>query len=151
MASDGWIQNDVSHFGIQKESVKWSLESPFAILRIKMDTLHIHDLKLPTCIGVHAWERQVQQTVLLTLELGIDVARAAATDDLADALNYDALCQRLITFSAESEFQLIETLAERLAMLCHTEFGVTFVKLTLHKPHAITRARMVGVSIERKF
>ena len=80
-----------------------------------MDKIYIRDLRIPTIIGIYDWERQVRQTVSLDLEMATDIRKAASSDSIEDTLNYKAVAKRLIAFVGESEFQLVETLAERIA------------------------------------
>ena len=114
-----------------------------------MDIVFIRDLKIQTVIGVFEWERAIRQTVVLDLEMASDVAAAARTDHLEDALNYKAVSQRLIQFVEESGFQLVETLAEAIAAILQNEFGVPWLRLRVSKPGAVRGAQAVGVLIER--
>jgi dihydroneopterin aldolase len=115
-----------------------------------MDHVFITDLRVPTVIGIYDWERAIRQTVSLDLEMGFDVGRAAATDSIDDALNYKAVAKRLIAFVGESDFQLVETLAERCAAIVLEEFEVTWLRLRIAKPGAVRGSKEVGVVIERK-
>ena len=114
-----------------------------------MDIIYLHDLRIDTVIGVFDWERRVRQTVILDLDMAADIRRAAASDDLADTLNYKAVAKRLIEFVAHGEFQLVETLAERVAELVINEFAVPWLRLRVNKQGAVRGARDVGVIIER--
>ena len=114
-----------------------------------MDTVFLRELRIDTVIGIYDWEREVRQPVVLDLEMGSDVARAATSDDIADALDYKAVAKRLTAFVEASEFQLVETLAERCAEILLKEFGIPWVRLTLNKIGAVSGARDVGVIIER--
>ena len=114
-----------------------------------MDIVFITGLRADTVIGVYDWERRVRQTVVLDLELASDNRRAAASDGIGDALDYAAISARLLSFIEESEFQLIETLAEQVAALVLAEFAVPWLQLRLAKPGAVAEARDVGVLIER--
>ncbi len=114
-----------------------------------MDIIYLKELKIDTLIGVHAWERQIKQTVILDLEMATDIRAAALSDHLADTLNYKAVAKRLIEFVSHSEFQLVETLAERIAEIVLTEFEVPWVRLNLNKRGAVRGARDVGILIER--
>ena len=114
-----------------------------------MDIVFLRDLRIETVIGIYEWERRTTQVVVLDLEMGTDIARAAATDRIEDTLNYKAVAKRLIQFVGESRFQLVETLAERCAGIILEEFGVPWVRLTLNKQGAVRGARDVGVIIER--
>lgn len=114
-----------------------------------MDVVFIKDLKVETIIGVHPWERRLAQHLLIDLELGTDTARAAASDAVADALDYEAVSRRVSEFVQAGQFQLIETLAERTAAMLLSEFPTTWVRFTVYKPGALRDARSVGVRIER--
>jgi dihydroneopterin aldolase len=113
------------------------------------DIVFLRDLRIDTVIGIYDWERRMRQTVILDLEMSADVAAAAKTEDIADALNYKAVAKRLIQFVGDSRYQLVETLAERCAEIIRQEFGVRWVRLTLNKKGAVRGASDVGVVIER--
>ena len=81
-----------------------------------MDIVFINDLRIETIIGIYDWERKVKQTISLDLQMGADIRRAAATDAIDDTLNYKAVAKRLIAFVGASEYQLVETLAEKIAV-----------------------------------
>ena len=114
-----------------------------------MDIVFIRDLRIETVIGIYEWERKIRQPVILDLEMGADITRAAASDAIADTLDYKAVSRRLIEYVEASEFQLVETLAERCAEIVLQEFQVPWVRLTLNKIGALSAARDVGVIIER--
>jgi dihydroneopterin aldolase len=114
------------------------------------DIVYLNDLKIDTVIGIFEWERRTRQTVSIDLEMSTDVARAASSDDIADALDYKAVSKAVTEFVRNSEFQLVETLAERVAELIMRQFGVSSVRLRINKRGAIRGARDVGVVIERR-
>ena len=94
---------------------------------------------------VHA----IRQTLRLDLEMGFDNRVPAASDAIADTLDYKAVSKRLIEFVGQSGFGLVETLAERCAAIVIEEFGVSWLRLKLSKPGAVRGAQSVGVIIER--
>jgi 7,8-dihydroneopterin aldolase/epimerase/oxygenase len=114
-----------------------------------MDKIFIHALKTETIIGIYDWERQVRQTVLIDVEISADIRKAALTDSIEDTLNYKRVAKRVLAFVEASQFHLVETLAEHLAMLILEEFGVGWVRITLSKPGAVRSSRDVGVALER--
>jgi dihydroneopterin aldolase len=114
-----------------------------------MDIIFLRGLRIDTVIGIYDWERQVRQTVILDLEMATDIRLAAATDDIAHTLDYKAVSKRITTFVEESDFFLVETLAERIAAILLEEFSVPWVRLTLNKKGAISGATDVGIQIER--
>lgn len=114
-----------------------------------MDIVFLHGLRIDTQIGIYDWEKTIRQPVILDLDMAADVARAAATDRIEDALDYKAVAKRLKEFVAASRCELVETLAERCARLVCEEFHVPWVRLRLNKIGAVTDAQDVGVVIER--
>jgi len=116
---------------------------------LPVDIVFINDLRIETIIGIYDWERKVKQTISLDLEMGTDISKSAETDAIEDTLNYKAVAKRLIAFVGESEYQLVETLAEKIAEIVLKEFNVPRVKLTVRKPGAVRGSRDVGVVIER--
>lgn len=114
-----------------------------------MDYVYIRDLKIETIIGINDWEREVRQTVSLDLEMATDIRGAADSDDISDTLDYKAVAKRIIGFVEESEFLLVERMAERISDILREEFGVTWLRLRVGKPGAVTGAADVGVVIER--
>ena len=114
-----------------------------------MDTIFLHALKVDAVIGIWDWERKIRQTVVIDLDMAADIRKAAASDDVADTLNYKLVAKRVQGFVAESEFRLVETLAERIATIVTGEFGVPWVRVRVNKPGAIRGAQDVGVIIER--
>ncbi len=114
-----------------------------------MDIVFIEGLRAGAVIGIHDWERHVRQELVLNLELAANNRAAAATDAIADAVDYETISQRVIDFIESSHCQLIETLAEQVAALLLTEFNVSWLRLRLAKPAAVAAAVAVGVIIER--
>ncbi len=114
-----------------------------------MDIVFLHDLTIETIIGIYDWERKEKQSIILDLDMAADIRRAAASDAIEDTLNYKAVAKRLIEFVGQSEYQLVETLAERVAEIVLTEFGVKWLRLRVNKKGAVRYAGDVGVIIER--
>lgn len=114
-----------------------------------MDTVFIEALEVETVIGIYDWERNIRQKVVLDVEMAFDNRKPAASDKIEDTINYKAVSKRLIAFIEASNFELVETLAERCAAIIRDEFDVPWVRLRLAKPGAVTGAKSVGVTIER--
>lgn len=115
-----------------------------------MDIVFIQGLKVDCVIGIFDWEREIRQDIVLDIEMSADVKAASKTDHIDQALDYKAVSKRLIEFVSASEFQLVETLAEKITDIILYEFGVQKVKLTLNKGPAVTGSLGVGVIIERQ-
>jgi dihydroneopterin aldolase len=114
-----------------------------------MDKVLIKGLGVKTVIGIHDWERDIRQQLLIDMELATDIRPAASDDDINHTLNYQLISERIIEVVEQSSYGLIETLAERLAALLMSEFSVPWLTLTVRKPDAIAEAEYVGVTIER--
>ena len=113
------------------------------------DKVFIEGLQIEALIGIYDWERRIRQPLLFDIQMAFDNRKPAASDDIADTLNYKDVSKRLIAFVSESDFGLVETLAERCAELVLREFDVAHVRLKLSKPGAVRGAKAVGVIIER--
>lgn len=113
------------------------------------DTIFLHGLKVETIVGVWDWERKIRQTVSIDIEMGADLRRAAETDNIDDTLDYKAVAKQVQQMVVDSEFQLIETMAEKIAEFVLTEFEVTWIQVRVSKPGAIRGAKDVGVLIRR--
>ena len=114
-----------------------------------MDHVFIEGLEIETVIGIYDWERRIRQPLRFDLEMAFDNRVPAASDDIADTLDYKAVSHRLIDFVSHSDFGLVETLAERCAEIVLREFKVPWLRLKLSKPGAVRGADAVGVVIER--
>ncbi|MES2212581.1 MAG: dihydroneopterin aldolase [Pseudomonadota bacterium] len=113
------------------------------------DELCIHNLSTSILIGVYPWERQIRQPIELDITMPTDARRAAAHDRLADAIDYGVISARILSICAETEFQLIESLAEHLCTRLLAEFDLPYIRLTLRKPGAIPGAKTVALTITR--
>src|SRR3546814_10471244 len=94
-------------------------------------------------------ERHIRHPLLFDSEMQFDNRVPAASDDIADTLNDYAVIKRVIAYVSQSDFGLVETLAERVAAIVIEEFGVQRVRVKLSKPGAVRGARAVGVVSER--
>lgn len=114
-----------------------------------MDTVYVHGLAVDTVIGIFDWEREIRQKVILDVEMAVDISASAATEDINRTVSYKEVSERLTQFVEQTEFLLVETMAEAIAALILAEFSVPFVRIKLGKPDAIANAVDVGVIIER--
>ncbi len=114
-----------------------------------MDIIYLNDLRIETVIGVNDWERRIKQTLVLDVELGTDIRRAATGDRIEDTVDYKSVAKRIISFVESSSFFLVETLAERVAGILLNEFKVPWCRLRVNKQGAVRDVRDVGVIIER--
>lgn len=114
-----------------------------------MDKLSITEISALALIGTLDWEQHTPQTILCDVTLSVDTALVAQSDALHATVNYDQLTEVLRAFIGANHFQLIETLADRLAAHLLAEFPIAWIQLTVHKPHALSVARNISVTVER--
>ena len=114
------------------------------------DRILIRDLLVRGILGVNPEERRERQDILVNLWLDLDTSRAAASEDLADSVNYRTVAKRVIGRIESGSDLLVERLAEDLAALLLEEFPVVAVTVRVEKPGALRFAASVGVEITRR-
>lgn len=112
-----------------------------------MDTLNIKALSVATKIGVHAWEQRINQQLLIDITIPTDFR--ACGDNLANTIDYDALCQTVTEFVESQSFQLIESVANKVAQLIQQNFKVEKLTIAVSKPHAVKNAGTIQVVVSR--
>ena len=116
------------------------------------DTVSIRGLRVPAVIGVHDWEREIEQTLTFAVDMAVDVARAAASDDVADAVDYSAVAATVTRVVQDGKFQLIETAVERVAERILADYPVGWARVEVAKPIAAaggTGTYTAVIAIER--
>lgn len=114
-------------------------------------TTGLKDLRVDCIIGIYPHERAATQTVLLDIELDYDFAGPAASDAIADAVDYDGVAAGVTRLLQASGFQLIETMAEQAAALLLAEVpAATAVRIEVRKPAAVPAAACAFVRVERR-
>ncbi|MCX5645092.1 MAG: dihydroneopterin aldolase [Phycisphaerae bacterium] len=113
------------------------------------DRVFIRDLAIRCIVGTEELERQEKQEVLVDITLYADLRKAGRTDALEDAIDYRALKKRILQLVGESQFHLIEALAQCVAEECLQDERVERVEVAVEKPGALRFARTVGVEIVR--
>jgi len=98
------------------------------------DTVSVRDLRVSAVIGVHDWEREIEQTLVFGVDMAADAAKAASRDDIAAALDYSAVAQTIRSVVTTGKFQLIETAAERVAERLREEYRLGWVRVEVVKP-----------------
>ena len=114
-----------------------------------MDAIFLNEMRVETIVVIWDWERKTKQIVSIDLEMGADIKKAALTDNIEDTLNYKGVSKRIRKFVEDSDFQLVETMAEKIAEIILVEFNVPWVKVRVNKPGAIRGSKDVGVFITR--
>lgn len=115
------------------------------------DRIHLRNLRLRCIIGILPHERKTPQDVVINVTLDCaPFSKAAASEDIADAVDYAVLTQAIVDLVEPSEFQLIETMAEHIASLCLRDERVLAARVSIDKPEALDRADSVAVDVFRE-
>ena len=114
-----------------------------------MDTIFISDFRLDILVGVYDWEKKVPQKVHFDLEIGLPGGKAAASDRLADTIDYAVIVFRIENSLTKNHFGLLEKLAEHIAELVMREFKSPWVKVSVTKLAPLKNVKRLGVTIER--
>lgn len=120
-------------------------------MNLQLDRIIIRDLLVRGIVGIKPEERENRQDILVNITLWADTRPAAASDDIADAVNYRTVAKALIAHIEQSAPWLVERLADDLARICFQQDSrVQAVELTVEKPGALRFARSVGLTIYRQ-
>lgn len=114
-----------------------------------MDTITLRDIKLETIIGIHAWEQQLPQKLIVDITFQTDAKNIAATDNIEYAIDYERVIKELFDFAKSHTCKLIETFADQLAYRLLENFPTTQISLTVHKPGALKEAKDVAINVTR--
>ncbi len=115
-----------------------------------MDRILINDLLVRCIIGVNEDERREKQDVLINLAISADLEKAGRSDRFEDTIDYRAMKKRIMAMAENSQFYLVEALAEAVAGICLEHAAVREVRVRVEKPGALRFARTVGVEITRQ-
>lgn len=114
------------------------------------DWIHLRKLKVKCVLGVYPAERGKPRPVVMNLSLECDTRQAAKSDRIEHALNYELIETDVISVAKKGRFQLMETLAERVADICLTYPQVKRVRVVVDKPGALPHTKSVAVEITRR-
>lgn len=114
-----------------------------------MDKIFIRELALRCIIGIYPEERREKQDVIINVEMHADLRKAGRSDDVADTVDYKAVKMEILNLVEQSQFQLIESLAEKIADLALKNEKVMQVVVTVDKPGALRFAKASAVEITR--
>ena len=112
------------------------------------DRLVIHEIAAECRLGVYAWEQERPQTIWIDLELTIDAARAAAQDDVRQAIDYAKLVDAVKQLVGREPYHLLETVAGRVAAMILEQFETTTVTVQVRK-RALAGIGYAAVEVER--
>ncbi len=115
------------------------------------DRVMIRNLMVRGILGINDEERKNRQDILVNITMEADTRAAAASDNIADAVNYRSVAKAVIAHIEAGAPQLVERLAAEIAQICFDgDERIRAAEVTVEKPGAVRFAESVGVSIHRK-
>ncbi|HSI61280.1 MAG TPA: dihydroneopterin aldolase [Ideonella sp.] len=114
-----------------------------------MDLIFLEGFTGETVIGIHDVELHRPQPLVIDVHAGLPRARACDTDHIADTIDYGVVRERLVRLLAEHRIKLLEAFAEAIADILLDEFGASWVRVKVVKPHKYPDVQAMGVQIER--
>jgi dihydroneopterin aldolase len=114
-------------------------------------TLSIRELRISCIVGVYPDERKREQDLFVDVDMDFDFARVAASDHLADTVDYTGVAADLTAFIRAERFQIIETLAHRACeRILERHPGVRRCRIVIRKPAAVAHALGAVVTVEQE-
>lgn len=114
------------------------------------DKIIIRDMLVNCIIGTNPDERINKQTIMLNIVIETDISAAGASDKLEDALDYFLLRNKIVDHLEQSEYFLLEKMAEQVAQICLFDTMTKAVEVTIDKPEALENTRSVALQIRRE-
>ena len=117
---------------------------------MKNAIITIKNLSLRTIIGLNDWEREKKQDVIINASIECDISDAAGTDSIDNSVNYRSITKRLIADVEQSEFRLLETLADFILNIIMEDENVLAATVEVDKPHSLRFAESVSITVSER-
>lgn len=111
--------------------------------------ISIRGLRVNTIIGVKPSERAKPQQVIIDVDAWADLSEGVSKDSIEYTVDYKVIKDELISYVSNTDFKLIETLADKVAKVCLQDHRIRMVKVRVEKPGALTGAETVAVEVTR--
>jgi len=109
----------------------------------------VRGLELIGSIGIYEHEKRYEQRIVVSLDLVVRDDYDGHSDRISDVYDYDLAIAAIKTIVGSGHFNLLETLAERIAETCLANDAVVRVAVRLEKPDILPSCRAVGIEIVR--
>jgi dihydroneopterin aldolase len=116
-------------------------------MKFQGDTISLVGLRARGNHGVHDFEREEGQEFVVDVVLEVDLGKAATSDNIADTVHYGELANKLVKVITGPPVNLIETLADRLMVVCLHDRRVKAATVTVHKPQAPIKHEFGDVAV----
>ncbi|OGO11017.1 MAG: hypothetical protein A2Y53_00810 [Chloroflexi bacterium RBG_16_47_49] len=114
-----------------------------------MDRISIKNILARGIIGIHDWEREKPQDILINIDLYTDVRKSNTPDDISECIDYSKVTKMVLNHAENAKRFTLEALAEDIAQICLEDARVLKTTVRVDKPGAVRFSQSVGVEIER--
>lgn len=116
----------------------------------KLYRILVRDVVLKCLIGIHAHELLAPQRVRINVDMAVLEQAGPLSDDIANVVSYEDVIEGIKRMLADGHINLVETLAEKIAVLCLADERVSSVRVRVEKLDVYAEAASVGIEIERR-
>ena len=114
------------------------------------DEIFIEGLKFYATIGIHNWEKNTKQPIIMDISLFIEKIKNNNRDKIDETVDYKSISYSVKELVEDNKFELIETMGKEIALLCLKNEKVFEVKVKINKPEALKISDNVGIIINRR-
>lgn len=111
--------------------------------------LGFENLRIHCIVGVNAEERIKEQEILVDISIKADFQKVALTDNLTHAICYAKVADSCSEIAKKGQFHMLETLAFELVQQLTDLYRLSWIKVVIKKPSAISSASYAFVEYER--
>jgi dihydroneopterin aldolase len=112
--------------------------------------IFFRDFRLKVSIGIHDFEREGPQTVVVNIDLVLAPPDKAHNDRIANVLNYDLVHEGVTALAKSRHFNLQETLVDAILDLCLAQAGVIEARVSTEKPDVYGDCRVGYEAVRRR-
>src|SRR5439155_21724335 len=109
----------------------------------------VRDLEIEALLGIYPEEKTKPQRIVVNIDLSVQEGDHPTSDDIKNVVSYEIVVKKVERIIAEGHVNLIETLAELIAIACLKDARVMAARVSIEKPDVIKNAKSVGIEIER--
>lgn len=118
------------------------------VSRVEKRTLFVRDQHVEAYIGIYPHEKAKPQSVIVSVEVAVSYNEGHLDDDFGNVLNYEHITTLVKDIAQSGHINLVETMADRIALGCFADPMVLSAKVEVTKPDAIKGVGGVGVTVE---
>jgi dihydroneopterin aldolase len=109
----------------------------------------VRDLEIEALLGIYPEEKTKPQRIVVNIDLSVKEGDDPTSDDIKNVVSYEIVVKKVEAIVMKGHVNLVETLAELIAIACLKDGRVMAARVRIEKPDVIKNARSVGVEIER--